>query len=279
MNKIIAAFDGLKMSEANIAHTIATATATDSFVTGVFLDDRTYTSYKIYELVMEEGVSNGKLKKYQHDDLDHRRRSSEIFAEKCKEANINFNIHHDKNVALQELLHESIFSDLLIISNKENFTHHEEPFPSRFIRDLLSDTQCPVLLTPEKYHPVEKLVFLYDGEPPAVFAIKMFNYLFANYNLIDTEVISVRPMEATGHVPDNKLIKELMKRHYDNVNYTVLKGIASEEILNYLRNEKKQIMVVMGAYRRTMMSRWFRSALADQLVKQLSCQVFIAHNK
>jgi hypothetical protein len=57
MNKIIAAFDGLKYSESTGDYAIDIAKITDSKITGVFLDDRTYTSFKIYDLVLDHGVS------------------------------------------------------------------------------------------------------------------------------------------------------------------------------------------------------------------------------
>lgn len=279
MNKFIAAFDGLKMSVSNVDYAIAMAKDSTSFLTGVFLDDRTYTSYKIYDLVMEQGVSEKKLKQYEHDDFEHRRRSSAIFTEKCEASGMYFNIHHDKNVALQELLHETVYSDLLIIAAGENFTHHEEKFPSRFIRDLLSDTQCPIMLTPQWFQPFTKVFFLFDGEPTSVYAMKMFTYLFPNYKELEVEVLTVKPMETTGHVPDNKLVKEWMKRHFRNAEFTVLKGIPSEEIIKYLKEEKQHSCVVLGAYRRTMVSRWFKSSLADKLASELDWPVFIAHNK
>ena len=51
MNKYIAAFDGLKFSESTSDFAIALAASAKSHLTGIFLDDQTYTSYKIYDLV------------------------------------------------------------------------------------------------------------------------------------------------------------------------------------------------------------------------------------
>ena len=38
---------------------MAIASATQSHLTGVFLDDQTYTSYKIYDMVIDDGVLFG----------------------------------------------------------------------------------------------------------------------------------------------------------------------------------------------------------------------------
>ena len=48
---------------------------------------------------------------------------------------------------------------------------------------------------------------------------------------------------------------------------------------NYLKSEKENILVVLGAYRRPMVSRWFRASMADVLMKELKVPLFIAHNK
>jgi nitrogenase subunit NifH len=197
----------------------------------------------------------------------------------CRKAGITFSIHHDKSIALQELLHESIYCDLLVIDAKETLTHYEEKKPTRFIRELLTDIQCPVLIVPPKYKLFEKIFLLYDGEPSSIFAIKMFSYLFPFLENINTEIISVKNPGQTLHLPDNKLMKEYMKRHKPAAEYKVIKGLPEIEIVQYLKQQPKEIMIVLGAYRRGKVSRWFRESMADYLMKELAVPLFIAHNK
>ena len=80
-------------------------------------------------------------------------------------------------------------------------------------------------------------------------------------------------------MPENKLMKEFMKRHFPKATYTVLKGLAEPEIVNYLKQQKETPLVILGAYRRGMVSRWFRPSMADVLMKDLKLPLFIAHNK
>ena len=279
MNKFIAAFDGLNFSESNCEYAVAFTKSEKAHLTGVFLDDKTYTSYKIYELVIEEGVSEHKLKKLKHEDQEVRMNTSKKFETICDDASIEYNVHHDNEIAVQELLHESNFADLLIINKDEKFVHHEEKFPSRFIKDILSHAQCPVLVTPDSFSPTEKIILLYNGEPNSVYAIKMFTYLFSSFHDLPVEIILVKNIEDNLHLPDHKLLKELLRRHFPNTTYTVLKGIAEDEIVRHLQRENKKFITVLGAYRRTMVSRWFQSSLADALIKNFNMPVFIAHNK
>ncbi len=45
---------------------------------------------------------------------------------------------------MQELLHESIYADLLIIQSRETLTHYPEEPPTRFVRELLEGVQCGI---------------------------------------------------------------------------------------------------------------------------------------
>lgn len=279
MKKIIAAFDGLKYSESTQQYAIEFSGHTDSHLVGVFMDDRTYNSFKIYELITDQGVSEDNLKKLESKDEAARKTAAAAFEKSCRLAAVPFSVHHDKNIALQELKHESIYADLLVIDSRETLTHYTEKPPTRFIRDLLGDVQCPVLLVPSKYKPVAKLVLLFDGEPSSVHAIKMFSYLMPTLKELPTDIISVNPVNSSLHMKDNKLMKEFMKRHFPKAKYKVLSGLAEQEIVNYLKSQKGDALVVLGAYRRTTISRWFRESMADVLMKEVKLPMFIAHNR
>ena len=79
------------------------------------------------------------------------------------------------------------------------------------------------------------------------------------------------------HVPDNRLMKEFMKRHFPAATYTVLLGDAEAEIVAHFKNKHQNSLIVLGAYRRNMVSRWFHSSMADVLMRELKTPLFIAH--
>jgi nucleotide-binding universal stress UspA family protein len=279
MKKIIAAFDGLKYSDSTQSYAIDIAKHSRAHLVGIFLNDFTYTSYKIYNLIVNDGVSQSKLKQYEAKDKAKRDVAASKFEKACQKAKLEYSVHNDKNIAIQEIKHESIYADLLIVNVSETLTHYTEKLPTQFIRDLLTDAQCPVLITSQKYKPIQKVVLLYDGEPSSVHAIKMFSYLLPQLKDLETEVVVVNPMINNLHVPDNRIMKEFMKRHYPKAKYIVLKGFADELIKNYLKEQKENTLVVLGAYRRGAVSRWFKESMADTLMRELKVPLFIAHNK
>jgi nucleotide-binding universal stress UspA family protein len=277
MKKIIAAIDGLKYSTSTVQYAIELARQNDAHLVGVFLDDFTYHSYKIYELVGNYGVSVEKQALFEKKDSDMRHRSVEQFKDSCQQAGVNFSFHYDRNIAIQELLHESIYADLLVIYARETLTHYAETKPTRFIRELLSQVQCPVLVVPETYIPIEKILLLYDGEPTSVTAIRSFSYLLPSLKQVETEVLSVNSPKQTLHIPDNRLMKEFMKRHFPDAVYTVVKGNPEVEILKHLKAENKIQLVVVGGYSRGTISRWLRASMADVLMHEVNVPLFISH--
>ncbi len=279
MKKIIAVFDGLKYSEGTRDYAIAFSKQTDTHLVGIFLDDPSYTSYKIYELITKEGIAQSGLKKFEEKDKATRAAAAENFEKACQQSGVEYSLHHDHDIAINILKHESIYADLLVIDANETLTHYTEKLPTRFIRDLLEDVQSPVLIVPHKYKPIQNILVLYDGAPSSVHAIKMFSYLLSQLKSLDINVISVNPENATLHLPDNKLMKEYMKRHFPTAKYIVLKGRAEDEIIKYLKQTHQHTLVVLGTYRRGTVSRWFRESMADILMREVHLPLFIAHTK
>lgn len=280
MKKFIVAFDGLRFSKSAMKYAIHFAKQCNAHLVGIFLEDFTRHSYGVQEIVAYEGQDLDKhIAHLNEEDEGLRTESIKIFEEACQDRGLTFSIHRDRNVAIQDLLHESVYADLLIISSHETLTRFDEPVPSRFIRDLLSDVQCPVLLTPLNYKIAEKVVLLYDGSPSSVFAARMFSYIFEDAFENKTEIVTVKHREESMNLPDNKLVKEFIKRHYPNARFVVLKGIPEEEILKQLKQEKENAIVVTGAYRRSRLSRFMRPSMADYLLAGSKFPLFIAHNK
>ena len=279
MKKFLAVFDGYKMSKSTMEYAIQLTQAANAHLVGVFLDEFIYRSYSVYKVVTT--YENYKAVMEGLDAKDKRKRDQAVqqFQIACGKANIHFSIHRDKSIAIQELKHESMFADLIIINEHEKFTKYKEPPPTRFMKDLLGDVQCPVLVIPNAFKQIDKIVLLYDGGPSALYAVKMFSYLFGNFQDLPVEVYTVNDRMENLRLPDNKLMREFIKRHFPKATYRIAKGNAEEQITGYLRNHKENELVVLGAYRRSELSRWFKISMADILMKELHMPLFIAHNK
>ncbi|NEU07589.1 universal stress protein [Flavihumibacter sp. R14] len=277
MKKIIAAFDGLKFSASTQQHALDIAPH-DSLLVGVFLDDFTHHSFKLTDMVGDEGVSAEKIKQLVDKDVLTRKESVAAFENGCQQAGIKYIVHHDKSIALQELVKETIYSDLLIIGSHESLTHTHEELPSTFIKDLLADVQCPVMLVPSTYSKIENVVILYDSDPSSVYAAKMMSYMLPELKSLPVEILSVHSEQAQNSFPHDELIREFMLCHFPDATFRLVSGIAEKEVVEYLA-DRQNTLVVLGAYRRSMVSRWLRPSLADALIRKTQLPLFTAHYK
>lgn len=280
MKKFLAVFDGYKLSASTMEYAIQLTKLADAQLVGVFLNEFIYHSYSAYEIMTTYKNYQEVLKQLDAKDAKKREEAALEFQKLCEKEGIRFSIHKNKNIAIQELKLESIFADLIFINESETFTRYKETLPTRFIKDLLGDVQCPVLVVPSSYKPINKIILLYDGAPASLHAIKMFSYVLGNPQDLPVEVFTVKEQKKQNlHLPNNKLMKEFIKRHFPKATFTVAKGDAEIEISNYLRNRTEHEVVVLGAYQRSELSRWFKISMADILIKELNMPLFIAHNK
>lgn len=280
MKKVGAVFDGLRFSKSTLDYALAAAKGAEAHLTGIFLDDFVYRSYNLGKVIRETPDYDKKLQEL--DEKDKKKRDDAVarFEKACKEAGLKYSVHRKEGIAINELKHESMFVDLLVIQSGETFTKYKESMPTRFMKDLLGDVQCPVMVVPKQYVPIERLVFLYDGGPSSVYAVKMYSYLFQNSPQIPTDVLTVNEPKAEAvFVPDKHLMKSFIKEHNPNAKFVMGKGEAVKQILRFLSKGDGKDLVVLGAYRRSEMSRWFKESMADVLMRELQTPLFIAHNK
>jgi len=277
MKKIIAAFDGLRFSESTLEYAIYLAKQYNAHVTGVFLHESTKFGYTLYEtMVSQSSTGRNIVNEIDKTDAETLHEVTGIFESRCQAAGVPYTVHRDRKNAVKELVHESIFADLMLIDAWETFSYIDVQLPGWFIRNILHEAQCPVMVVPKKFNPLTKIVFLYDGTPSSMHAIKMFSYILPATREIPTELLCAKHAESSLHLPDNTLLKEWMKRHFPHTEYKVLKG-NEKELVALLAHEAPGVLVVAGAYHRSHLSMWFRQSLANLLMRETTAPVFIAH--
>lgn len=280
MKKFLAVFDGYKISKSTMAYAQELAYTADAHLVGVFLDELFYQAYNITKILKNYDKPEEIIRQLDEKDKKKREDTVRIFEQSCAKAKINFSVHRNNKIALQDLKHESMFADLIIISEHETFSRYKQKPPTRFMKDLLADVQCPVLTVPGIYKPIDKITLLYDGGPSSLHAVKMFSYLLGDYNEVPVEVFTVKDKYIDSlRLPNNKLMREFIKRHFPKAEFKIVKGDPEEQVLGHLRNHEENELVVLGAYRRSEISRWFKTSMADILMSELDTPLFIAHNK
>lgn len=280
MKKFLAVFDGYQLSRSTLAYAQELAISADAHLTGLFLDDFLYHSYSVSEVYKTYDKPEALMRKLNAKEQSERNKAVLQFTESCKKAKLEFSVSRDKSLAILELEHESMFADLIIINKNETFTRVKRKPPTPFMKDLLANVQCPVLVVPDRYKKIEKIMLLYDGGPSSMHAIKMFSYVLSNFRSLPVQVYTAKDgMKHPYQFPDAPLVKEFVKRHFSHAKCTSAKGDVDKLIVGYLKRHGKNELVVLGAYRRSEFSRWFKTSMADVLMMELDIPLFIAHNK
>src|SRR5690606_38708603 len=130
MKKFIAVFDGFKMSESTLEYSIQLSKSANAHLVGVFIEDFLYHSYNIYHVLETSEKAKELIKELNKEDQKKRDEVALKFQKACENAKLNFSIHRDKGLALQELLHESIFADLIFINEHDDFKRKHEESPT-----------------------------------------------------------------------------------------------------------------------------------------------------
>jgi nucleotide-binding universal stress UspA family protein len=132
-----------------------------------------------------------------------------------------------------------------------------------------------VIIAPENFEDLQEIVFTYDGSRSAAFAIKQFAYLFPQ--LSEKRAIILQINEAGEWDEQEKYrFGEWLQNRYSAIGFQALQGNTDDRLFDYLF-KRKNSMVVMGAYGRNAISRFFKKSHADRIIKTTTIPVFISH--
>jgi hypothetical protein len=76
---------------------------------------------------------------------------------------------------------------------------------------------------------------------------------------------------------NRKRMMEWLSFHYRSLRYELLKGKARDELYAYFI-EKKNTIVVMGAYGRSLVSAFFKKSSAEPIISKIDLPIFITHH-
>jgi nucleotide-binding universal stress UspA family protein len=199
------------------------------------------------------------------------------FETNAKDSSVRYEIYNDFRLTTHEVVKQSTYADLLILSYRIFYNYLIGAPDSSTIYQILKGSKCPVLILPEGTTKIDNIIFTYDNKESSVFAIKAFSNLFARKmrNKV-VSILTVMP-NVDEEIKNEKLLLNLVKQHYNNVGIQLLEGHnISKEINNFARNVQNPL-VVMGAYGRSRISNLLIPSVAQYLLKKSNLPLFIAH--
>ncbi|HEY0610227.1 MAG TPA: universal stress protein [Chitinophaga sp.] len=269
MNKILLAFDGTNTSEGAFEFARRLNELQPVLLTGAFLPQTDFSASWSYntgqgplhiptvEPFVSEKVAENMLK----------------FEASCKKNGIEYRVHrHFHQLAIPELLKETRFADLMILGSETFFRGYSIP-----LTDVLHDTECPVVIVPEKFSFPDQLVMAYDGSRSSVFAIRQFACLFPKLCELPTTLVYASGMrEKEAALPEEDYIEELVARHFSNLEIRHLELHSRDEFAGWLSG-LPATMLISGSFGRTLFSQELKESFAEKVISYSLIPVFIAH--
>ncbi|MBN9385598.1 MAG: universal stress protein [Chitinophagaceae bacterium] len=279
MEKILLALDAQHINTQTVDFACYLARLTNSRLTGIFLEDLLSEGAIRFEIAQEMALPE-RVVDARETPMGARNEITETniksFRQSCDCRGIHAHVHRDRGIPVDEVIEESRFADLLVVDVDTSFAQKRDGTPHKFVKDVLQEAECPVVLAPYSFHSIDEIIFAYNGSASSVFAIKQFTYLFPEWRQKKVTIVEVKEKDdnAIGH---QRKMKEWLEAHYPNVELKVLAGDPSDQLFGYLI-EKKNAMVVMGAYGRNMLSSFFKRSHAHLIVKTVNLPIFITHH-
>jgi len=255
----------------------ALAKKNDAVLTGVFVQDLTLVDY--YTVLGGEPVYYEHTFQIIKDSLSESEKKTidliNYFVDQCKKANVRFKVHFDKGDPVEEVVNETMFADLLLMGYRSYNTFASDS-DQLVVKQLLSRSRCPILLLPENARLFESVALCYDGSESSMRAIDEYYHTFkpacANWDHYLVRVFD----QADTIVPAEEGLIEILQLRFPKLNWVDLVGKPKEEI-PYFASQKGDPLVVMGAYGKSGIARFFSGSTADHLLKSGALQAFITH--
>jgi hypothetical protein len=270
MNKVIVAFDGQHFSAGAMKMAQWLNKKTPILVSGVFISPVDYR-----ELLGYSGMGVGApvfTVPYDNDDRLVEETMNK-FVHYCEENKLEFVTHKDTDLfALAELIQETRFADVLIISSEMFYENIDKDQPNDYLRKVLHESECPVLLVPEGFAEPTSILLSYDGKASSVYAIKQFAYLFPLCCNLGTMLFHAHGSE----IPQAGRLKELVERHFDPIDIEQLNEEDAAALHDWMLDNRHAILV-SGAFGRGELSSLFRKSYITDVIRAHKIPVFIAH--
>lgn len=274
MKKVLLAFDGSNFSEGAFEFVRQLNSVQPVLVTGVFMPQVDYANLWSYAAAAGAGTVYVPLLEDEEADLINR--NIHYFEMLCKQHGIKYKVHKDVfDFALPALKKESRFADLTIVSGQLFYKGVLEYNRLDYLSDVLHDTECPVLIVPEKFSFPKTNILAYDGSDESVYAIKQFAYLFPEFTRNQTWLVYA---ESDQHkdFPAKEYMFELAAQHYTDLVFYKL-DLNPKKYFSSWVGSKNAALLVSGSFSRSAWSQLFKKSFVAEIIKEHQVPVFIAH--
>jgi nucleotide-binding universal stress UspA family protein len=276
MEKILLAMDSRNINENAIRFACFISRITNSRLTGIFLNNLVREEeITIKELEGVPFLESVVIREIMEEDPIQRELNLQLFASITDEEAIEAFIDPDEGIPAIDIVEKSRFSDILIMDASTSYSGIYEGIPSRFVKDILRDAECPVIIAPETAVDIENIIFCFSTIKSSVFAVKQFIYLFPELKDKTAKLIFIDPIALPTDVEEEQ-ITDWLTYHFNKVETEKWEGNPVEGLKDFIRDESNSF-IVMGAYGKGLLDSLFEVNENNQETVTNTIPVFVAH--
>ena len=261
LKKIITLFDVLNAPWHVVSFAITIARENNLPVTGVFIRAGTRQGLK-YPFPNDMGFTTSRGESLSGENEQLTNDNIQMFKDECETAGITFEIR--KETSIDDLLTGQQEGDLVIADTRADF-----------LDGLLPKLTCPVCLTSQNDLP-GKVILLLDENPASRIAIEKFASIFPHLTRLPATVISIN-LTPEQRSANNIYVEQKLEQLFSSLKITALQGDVEKELVNFLNEDQKHVIIIMGAFGRSRVSRFFHQSLANVVLQDTKYSLFIVH--
>jgi len=183
-----------------------------------------------------------------------------LFKQECESAGINLSF--ERNISVEQLIKQTANADLLVADKGADF-----------VSKILPHVHCPAFIAADDHLP-EKAVLMFNNSDSSKFAIEKYSDLLPEFKNLPTFLLTINPKY------ENEIqsyMQKDLRGAFNNISVRSLSGKVEIQIDHFLSELPGHILVVLGAFGRSEISRFFHKSLADTVWKDKTVSLFIAH--
>jgi len=184
----------------------------------------------------------------------------DLFKQECETAGINLSF--EKNVSVDKLTNDTASADLLIADEGANF-----------LSKILPRLHCPAILAGDDHLP-DKVVLLFNNSDSSKFAIEKYTSLLTEFKNLHTFLLSINAKDENA---TQQYLQEKLVADFSDISIKSRMGKVKQELEDFLSDLPGHVLVVMGAFGRSEISRFFHESLANTVMKEKRVSLFVAH--
>jgi len=210
------------------------------------------------DLPIAEDFSDGRLISESNQELIKDKLS--LFKQECESAGINLSF--ERNISVEKLIKESANADILVADEAADF-----------LSKILTHLHCPAFIAADDHLP-EKVVLMFNDSDSSKFAIEKYSDLLPEFKDLPTFLLSINPKDENAN---QSYVQKNPGTTFSDISIKSLTGKVEKQMQHFLSDLPGHILVVMGAFGRSQISRFFHESLADTVMRNKKVSLFIAH--